>query len=278
MTRTSDGGLAGIRIRPGDAPALGHRATDGTLGLAGKEQARDAVAALSRRLRELQSLLAADGTRALLVVLQGMDASGKDGVARALVRDLNPMILQVRGFSAPTEEERRHDFLWRIVGAMPARGEIGVFNRSHYEDVLVVRVEGLAPETVWRPRFAAIAEWEARMHHEGVAIVKFLLHISPEVQLERLRERVAEPLKRWKYRAEDLARRPLWGTYMAAYEEAIARTSTDDCPWYVVPADRKWVRDWAVLQTVVDTLEAMHLPEPAMPAGVPPALLPDRSD
>jgi len=274
MSRTPTDALAAVRVPPGEAPGLAGRSTGSTLGLEGKDEARAEVDAMSQRLRELQALLAADGTRALLVVLQGMDASGKDGVARALVRGLNPMILRVRGFSAPTELERRHDFLWRIVGAMPALGEIGVFNRSHYEDVLVVRVEGLAPERVWRPRFDAIAQWEARMHDEGVTILKFMLHISPENQLERLQDRVADPLKRWKYRAEDLERRPLWGSYMAAYEEAIARTTTAASPWFVVPADRKWVRDWVVMRAVVNALEAMRLPEPAVPPDVPPALRP----
>lgn len=267
MERIVPATLDDLRVRPGETVALDRFATDATLGLRDRHEAHERRDALAHRLRELQALLAADATRALLVVLQGMDASGKDGTARAVVGGLNPMIVRVKGFSAPTEVERRHDFLWRIVEAMPARGEIGLFNRSHYEDVLVVRVEGLAPEGIWRPRYGAIADWERRMHEEGVTILKFMLHISPDVQLERLRERAEEPLKRWKFMAEDLERRPLWDAYMRAYAEAMARTSTPESPWYLVPADHKWVRDWAVLSLSVAALEDMRLPEPAPPPG-----------
>jgi PPK2 family polyphosphate:nucleotide phosphotransferase len=265
--------IGDIRIRPGTAPRLAEVRTDATLGIADKEAAADAEARLSGRLSELQALLAADGGRAVLIVLQGMDASGKDGVARALMRGLNPMIVDVHGFSAPTPLERRHDFLWRIYRDLPPRGEIGIFNRSHYEDVLIVRVEALAPEEVWRPRFAAINAFEERMAAEGTVVLKFMLHISPEEQLQRLRERAVEPFKRWKYNPDDFTRRAMWDAYMEAYEEAIALTSTEWAPWHVVPADRKWVRNVAVLQTVVDTLGSLDLPEPPPPQGVPPYLL-----
>lgn len=265
--------ISDIRVRPGARPRLADVPTDATLGLADKESAAAREAELSRRLSQLQSLLAAAGDRAVLIVLQGMDASGKDGVTRALMRGLNPMIVDVHGFRAPDETERRHDFLWRIYRDLPPRGEIGVFNRSHYEDVLVVRVEGLAPEEIWRPRFDAITQFERRLHDEGTLFLKFMLHISPAEQLERLRERAIEPYKRWKYNGDDFTRRAMWDAYMEAYEEAIARTSTEESPWHVVPADRKWVRNVAVLQTVVDALEGLRLPEPPLPPGVPPHLL-----
>lgn len=270
-TRSLDS-ISAIRVPPGESPDLLHRPTDATLGLAGKEQAAEQEAALSKRLSQLQALLASDAGTALLIVLQGMDASGKDGVARTLMRGLNPMIVDVHGYAAPSPLERRHDFLWRIYRDLPPRGEIGIFNRSHYEDVLIVRVEGLAPESVWRPRFEAIRHFERRMASEGTVMVKFMLHISPAEQLERLRERAVEPWKRWKYNPDDFTRRAMWDSYMEAYEEAIRETGSDEAPWHVVPADRKWVRNVAVLSTVVEALEKLDLPEPPPPDGLPAAL------
>jgi PPK2 family polyphosphate:nucleotide phosphotransferase len=265
--------ISDIRVAPGTRPRLASTPTDSKLGIGGREEAAARAADLARRLRDLQSLLVSARTHALVVVLQGMDGSGKDGTARALTRELNPMIVRAVGFRAPDETERRHDFLWRIHRVFPPRGEIAILNRSHYEDVVTVPVEGIAPEEVWRPRFGAIREFERRMHEEGTVVLKFLLHISRDEQLERLRERATEPLKRWKHSGDDYARRARWDGYMAAYEMAIAETSTPESPWFVVPADRKWVRDVAVLQTVVDRLEALDLPEPPMPEDVPPGLL-----
>jgi PPK2 family polyphosphate:nucleotide phosphotransferase len=258
-------------VPPGARVDLARVAADDRLGIADREEAEALVAGARERIARLQSLLAAEERRALLVVLQGMDASGKDGAAKALVAGLNPMILTIAGFGPPTDLELRHDFLWRIHREVPPRGEIGIWNRSHYEDVLVVRVDRLAPEEVWRPRYEAIADFERRLTLEGVRIVKFLLHISPGEQLGRLRRRAEVPVKRWKYSADDLRKRDDWDAYMAAYEEAMLRTSTEDSPWYVVPADRKWVRNAVILETVAAHLEAMDLPVPAAPPTPPPA-------
>jgi PPK2 family polyphosphate:nucleotide phosphotransferase len=248
---------------------LARVATDDRLGIADREEAAALTAAAGAEIARLQSLLAAEGRRALLVVLQGMDASGKDGAAKALVAGLNPMILTIAGFGAPTEEERRHDFLWRIHRRVPPRGDIGIWNRSHYEDVLIVRVESLVPEDVWRPRYGAIADFERRLHDEGVTVVKFMLHISPDEQMARLRRRAEVPVKRWKYNPADLRTRADWDAYMEAYAEAMHHTSTEHAPWYVVPSDRKWVRNAVILETVAAHLRAMDLPEPAAPE--PPA-------
>lgn len=226
------------------------------------------LGALTDRLDALQRRLYAEGTRALLVVLQGRDASGKDGTLRKVFGPLDPLGLTATSFKAPTAEELAHDFLWRIHRATPARGTIGVFNRSHYEDVLVVRVRRLVPESVWRPRYEQINLFERILVESGTVILKFLLHISREEQRERLLARLDDPEKHWKFNAGDLAERALWDEYTAAYREVLQRTSTETAPWYVVPADSKRVRDVLVARTVVRTLERM---DPRWP-GPPPEL------
>ena len=223
---------------------------------------------LTERLDRLQRLLHAEGKRSLLVVLQGRDASGKDGTLRKVFGPLDPLGVTATSFKAPTEEELRHDFLWRIHRAVPGRGTIGVFNRSHYEDVLVVRVRKLAPESVWRPRYEQINLFERILVENGTVILKFVLHISREEQRERLLARLNDVEKYWKFNAGDLAERELWDDYTEAYREMLARTSTTVAPWYVVPADSKHVRDVLVARTIVDTLEGMN---PRWP-GPPPEL------
>jgi len=223
---------------------------------------------LTERLDRLQRRLYAEGTRALLVVLQGRDASGKDGALRRVFGPLDPLGVTATSFKTPTGEELRHDFLWRIHRAAPARGTIGVFNRSHYEDVLVGRVRRLVPESVWRPRYEQINLFERILVESGTVILKFLLHISREEQRERLLARLEDPEKHWKFDAGDLAERALWDDYTAAYREVLQRTSTGTAPWYVVPADGKRVRDVLVARTVVETLERM---DPRWP-GPPPEL------
>jgi PPK2 family polyphosphate:nucleotide phosphotransferase len=212
----------------------------------------------------LQERLYAEGRRSLLVVLQAMDAGGKDGTIEHVFRGLNPVGCRVVSFKVPTEEERSHDFLWRIHAKTPATGEVVVFNRSHYEDVLVVRVHNLVPEDVWRPRYELINGFEANLAAAGTRIVKLYLHISKEEQARRLQERLDDPTKRWKFRAGDLEERARWDDYMAAFEEAITRTSTAAAPWHVVPADRKWYRNWAVTRILLETLEDM---DPQYPPG-----------
>jgi PPK2 family polyphosphate:nucleotide phosphotransferase len=204
---------------------------------------------------ELQKRLFAESRHALLVVLQGMDAAGKGGTIRSALTGINPAGVDVANFGVPTEEERAHDFLWRIHQHTPPKGIIGIFDRSHYEDVLVVRVKGLAPEPVWRRRYGHIRDFERLLTDEGTHVVKFLLNISDEEQRARLQDRLDSPDERWKFRAGDLDDRKLWDRYMAAFVDALTETSTADAPWYVVPADRKWVRNRVVARILRHHLE-----------------------
>jgi PPK2 family polyphosphate:nucleotide phosphotransferase len=233
-----------------------------------KADAVENVERLGVRIDELQDVLYAEGKRALLVVLQGRDTSGKDGTIRKVFGPLDPLGIVVTSFKAPTPVELAHDFLWRVHQAVPPKGTIGVFNRSHYEDVLVVRVRALVPEPAWRARYEQINQFERILTHNGVTVLKFFLHISREEQRERLLARLEDPAKYWKFSAGDLAERALWDDYTAAYEEAIARTSTAEAPWFIVPADRKYVRDLLVAQEVAETLERMDLGYPGPPEGL----------
>jgi PPK2 family polyphosphate:nucleotide phosphotransferase len=229
-----------------------------------KELAKAALTVEVSRLAELQKLLFAEGSQSLLVVLQAMDAGGKDGVLREVFTGLNPAGVRVTSFGVPTDEELAHDFLWRVHRHVPADGQIAVFNRSHYEDVLVVRVKELAPSTVWRGRYAHIRQFERLLVDDGTAIVKLFVNISAEEQRERLQDRIDSPDERWKFRLGDLDDRKLWPLYMKAYRDALARTSTADAPWYVIPGDRKWVRNLTVARILRHTLERLdpQYPEP----------------
>lgn len=253
------------RVREGAAAGLASvdsRSAAGAPG--GKEETVAASEALRQELFDLQARLWAERSRALLVVFQALDAGGKDGAIRKVFSGVDPLGTRVAVFKEPSDEERAHDFLWRIHQEVPAAGQIGIFNRSHYEDVLVVRVEGLAPEAVWRPRYRTIREFERGLAEAGTVIVKFFLHISKAEQAERFRERLDDPAKRWKFSHGDLEKRRHWDGYQVALEEAITETSTERAPWYVIPADRKWYRDWAVLDVLVETLRAMdpRYPDP----------------
>jgi PPK2 family polyphosphate:nucleotide phosphotransferase len=251
-------------VAPGSPFALAERDPADTTGAPGdKEATRKALDDLSGRLLDLQDRLYAEAGQALLVVLQAIDAGGKDGTVKHVFRGVNPQGVQVTPFKEPTEVELAHDFLWRVHAAAPRRGYIGIFNRSHYEDVLVARVHALVPESVWRRRYRHINHFEALLHDADTRIVKLFLHISREEQAERLRKRLEDPRKRWKFRRGDLAERARWDDYAAAYEEALARTSTEHAPWYVVPADHKWFRNWAVSRIVIEALEEM---DPRYPA------------
>lgn len=223
---------------------------------------------LTSRLDELQTALNAESKRAVLVVLQGRDTSGKDGTIRSVFGPLNPQGVTVTAFRAPTAVELAHDFLWRVHRAVPSKGSIGIFNRSHYEDVLIVRVHQLVPETVWRPRYEQINRFESILHENGVTILKFFLHISREEQRERLLARLEDPTKYWKFQAEDLSERQKWDDYTEAYQEMLARTSTAHAPWYIVPADRKPVRNVLVGQVVVEALERLGPRYPDAPEGI----------
>jgi len=228
------------------------------VGPSDKDEAAEAMAELGDRLDQLQEALFAEATgggrRSLLLVLQGMDTSGKGGVIRHVAGLVNPQGLQIAAFKRPTQEELRHDFLWRIRKQLPGPGRIGVFDRSHYEDVLVVRVNGLVRESVWRERYRTINEFETELSAHGTTVVKCMLHISPQEQAERLLARLDDPSKHWKYNSGDLDARAKWSEYQQAYADALRECDSDTAPWYVIPADRKWYRNWAVASVLVETL------------------------
>jgi PPK2 family polyphosphate:nucleotide phosphotransferase len=256
-----------VRVREGGRAHLGTRATDETFGWT-KEQAQAALADELAVLSKLQAKLFASEAGAVLVVLQAMDAAGKDGTIRDIFTGLNPAGVDVRGFGVPSEEERAHDYLWRIHTHAPAKGRIGVWNRSHYEDVLVVRVKQLVERTRWQRRYDHIRAFESMLVDEGTSIVKIFLHVSKKEQRARLQDRIDDPHERWKFRLGDLDDRKLWKQYMAAYTDAIERTSSDAAPWYVVPADRKWARNLVVAKILRRTLEAIDPQFPPAEEGV----------
>lgn len=229
-----------------------------------KEKAQEDLAKLNDKLEELQELLYAEHKHRVLIVLQAMDTGGKDGVIRRVFDGVNPQGVRVASFKVPTAEELDHDYLWRVHKMTPGRGEIVIFNRSHYEDVLVVRVHGLVPEKTWKKRYDHINEFERLMANEGTTILKFFLHIDKDEQKERLQARLDEPDKHWKFSLGDLEERKLWNQYMAAYEDVLNKTSTPWAPWYVIPANRKWYRDLVISTILVNTLKKldMHYPEP----------------
>ena len=225
----------------------------------------EAVEKLKRnieRLSVLQYLLYAEAKRSLLVVLQGIDAGGKDGTIRQVLTGLNPQGVHVTSFKVPEGEETRHDYLWRVHKAVPEYGLIGIFNRSHYEDILVVRVHDLVPKAVWSKRYDQINAFEQMLSESGVTIIKLLLYISKDEQLKRFRSRVEDPSKNWKFNAADLKEREYWDDYIEAYNEMLKRCSTDFAPWHVIPANHKSFRNMAVSQILVDTLESMNLRSP----------------
>ena len=242
-----------IAIDPGTSIRLADIPTDADGGLT-REKGEERLAELSAEMDELQELLYAAGTHALLVVLQGMDTSGKDGTIRTAFKEVDPQGIHVTAFKVPTEEDLAHDFFWRVHRRTPGRGMIAVFNRSHYEDVIVVRVKGLAPERVWRRRYEQINDFERLLAENDTLIAKFFLHISKEEQERRLRAREVEVEKAWKLSLGDWEERELWDDYQAAYDDALAKCSTSRAPWHVVPADKKWFRNLAVAETVVELL------------------------
>jgi PPK2 family polyphosphate:nucleotide phosphotransferase len=255
-------------VSPGAVPQLSD--TDARLSEKGLDESelRGRMAKLGERMDALQNALFAEAKHAVLVVLQARDGAGKDSTIRRVFGRLNPQGCAVTGFKVPTPLELSHDFLWRVHQAVPPKGTIGVFNRSHYEDVLVVRVHALVPEEVWRPRYGQINQFEHLLTQNGVTILKFFLHISKEEQHERLRERLEDPTKYWKFNPGDLGDRERWDAYTHAYQDMLARTSTPEAPWYVVPADKKLPRDVLVAQVVVEALERLDPRFPGPPAGL----------
>ena len=256
-------------VKPGEKAHLSRRDPDDTAGLRSKSEYETILQKNLQRLFDLQTLLAACDQYAVLVVLQAMDAGGKDGTIRHVMTGLNPQACRVSAFKVPTPEEARHDFLWRVHKAMPQRGEIGIFNRSHYEDVLVARVHNLVPEKVWSERYGQINDFEKLMAHNNVRIFKFFLHISREEQTRRLEERTDNPQKNWKISPADIAERWLWDRYVEAYEDALTECSTKRAPWYVIPANKKWFRNLAVSQILADGMASwkMRYPPPASNLG-----------
>ena len=217
---------------------------------------------LGRRIGDLQPLLYANARHAVLLIFQGMDASGKDGSIRTVLQYVNPAGVQTANFKVPSAEEAAHDFLWRIHRAAPARGEVAIFNRSHYEEVLVVRVHDLVPKSEWSRRYDVINEFERRLHEQGTTILKFFLHIDREEQMRRIRARLDDPAKHWKFSEGDLNERSYWDAYQEAFEDLLARCSPKYAPWFVVPANHKWYRDAAVADIVTEALGEMD-PKPS---------------
>jgi PPK2 family polyphosphate:nucleotide phosphotransferase len=263
VLRVRPGGTRLADVDPRSTPGL----PEGRAGKDAKQWSRDEVAAISQELAAYQEKLFASAkegatTKRVLLLLQAMDCGGKDGTVHHVIGQFNPQGLRITGFGVPTPEERRHDFLWRIRKALPEPGFIGVFNRSHYEDVLVARVHRLVPEEVWRQRYEVINAFERQLVEDGVTILKIMLHISPEEQFERLRARLDDPTKRWKFNPGDIDERARWAEYQEAYRDALANCSTGLAPWFVVPADRKWYRDWAVARLLQETLESLKLRYP----------------
>jgi PPK2 family polyphosphate:nucleotide phosphotransferase len=235
--------------------------TPGAPGEKGKTE--NASVDLRKRLRLVQDRFTAEKTRSVLVVLQAMDGGGKDGTVKSLYGGMHPVGAEVTSWGVPSEDELAHHFLWRITHRLPAHGKIGIFNRSHYEDVLAVRVRKLKAPSVWQKRYTIINNWEEGLVDEGTEVVKIMLHISRQEQANRLQARLDRPDKRWKFRLGDLEDRKLWPSYQRAYDDVLDKTSTAHAPWFVVPADKKWYRDFAVLTIVTSVLETM---KPAYPA------------
>jgi PPK2 family polyphosphate:nucleotide phosphotransferase len=253
------------RVKPGSKVVLSDIDPGSTPEFKGhRKEASERLAKLNGRLEVLQESLWAEHRRKVLVVLQGMDTSGKDGTISHVFEGVNPLGVRAVAFKAPTAEELAHDFLWRIHAKTPGAGEMVIFNRSHYEDVLVARVDGLVQPGVWRRRYEQINDFERLLAESGTTVLKFFLHISKDEQKRRLQDRLDDPLKRWKFRKGDLIDRAHWDEYMAAYEEALSRTSQKNAPWYIVPADKKWYRNLVVATVLVKALEDLKLqiPEP----------------
>ncbi len=266
-----------FRVLPGQDLDLARRDPRGTPGWDPDDKvgAKRRMKALNDRLEELQELLWAQGTERVLVVLQAMDAGGKDGTIKHVFDGVNPSGVKVASFKKPSESELAHDYLWRIHRQVPADGELVIFNRSHYEDVLVVRVENLVPPERWERRYDHIRNFEQLLVDEGTTIIKLFLHISKAEQRERLQDRLDRPEKHWKFDPGDLGPRSKWDQYREAFEVALSRTSTSTAPWYVVPANRKWYRNLVVSEILVQTLEELDMTLPEAPADIASMTIPD---
>ncbi len=258
-----------FRVKPGNKINLDDIDADFKPADLDSEEAAHQLERSTEKIRDLQHLMYAEDRRSLLVVLQGRDAAGKDGTIRRVFGPMNPQGCRVTSFKVPSKMEAAHDFLWRCHFAAPKRGMVGIFNRSHYEDVLVVRVHDLVPKKIWSKRYDHINDFERLLVDSGTVILKFYLHIDREEQLERFKKRIDNPKKNWKISDADYSERPYWDEYTRAFEEAISKCSTDDAPWFVIPANRKWFRNLAIADIVVDTMESLKMlfPEPSVDMG-----------
>ncbi len=253
------------RVQKNDKVHLSRTETDGKEIYEDRAASEELFLSLRSELITLQAQLFAESKQKLLIVFQAMDAAGKDGTVRSVFAGANPQGVVVTSFKRPSEDELAHDFLWRVHKAMPAHGMIGIFNRSHYEDVLVVRVHNLVPESVWRPRYEMINDFEKMLTASGTRIIKFFLHISKNEQKRRFQERINDPSKRWKFDPADLEKRKLWDGYEQAFEDMLEKCSSKESPWYIVPSDQNWYRDLVVTSVIVDTLKDMNPQYPAPP-------------
>jgi len=249
-------------VRPGTKVRLKRVPTGATPGIKGKPDVEAILRKTAERMAVLQYLMFAESKRALLIVLQGMDTSGKDGTIRHVMTGLNPAGFRVTSFKVPSAEEMSHDFLWRIHNAVPPKGDFGIFNRSQYEDVIVVRVHDLVPRSVWKGRYEQINAFERHLALNGVTILKFFLHISKDEQKRRIQDRIKDPERCWKLSPADFKERAYWDHYQEAYEDALSKCSTEWAPWYVIPADKKWFRNLAVAEIMLETLESMKMKFP----------------
>jgi polyphosphate:nucleotide phosphotransferase, PPK2 family len=252
-----------LKVKPGSRVKLIDRHADDTHGYT-KEKASRELQQYRTRMAELQEMMYAEKKHALLIVLQAPDAGGKDGTIRTVMSGVNPQSCQVTSFKAPTPIELGHDFLWRVHKAVPIKGDIGIFNRSHYEDVLIVRVHTLVPKSVWSKRYEYINVFERILSDSGVTILKFFLHISKEEQKKRFEQRLEDPNKMWKANPTDFEERKLWDEYIDAFEDALSKCSTEVAPWHIIPADKKWFRNLAVSQLIVEALEGLDMKYPKL--------------
>jgi len=249
-------------VKPGTKVRLEDFPTDTTPGIKGKPDVETILRETAAKMAVLQYLMYAENKRSLMIVLQGMDTGGKDGTVRHVMTGLNPTGMIVKSFKVPSAEELDHDYLWRIHQAVPGRGDFAIFNRSHYEDVIVVRVHGLAPRSVWKKRYEQINAFEKHLTENRVTILKFFLHISKDEQKRRIQDRMKDPMKRWKLSPADFKEREYWDDYQSAYEDALTKCSTAWAPWHIIPADKKWFRNLAVAEIMLETLESMKMKFP----------------
>jgi PPK2 family polyphosphate:nucleotide phosphotransferase len=254
-----------FKVQPGGKVSLAEWDPDDTAGFPDRESVQAEGEKHLKRLSELEYVLYAENKRSVLIVLQAIDAGGKDGAIRHITQSLNPQSCRVIPFKTPSQEELAHDFLWRVHHQVPRKGEIRVFNRSHYEDVLIVRVHDLVPKAVWAKRYDQINAFEKILAENDTLILKFYLHISKDEQLERFRDRMEDPTKHWKINPGDFEERKHWSDYMRAYEAALAKCSTPQAPWFIIPANKKWFRNYAIAEILVEHLSAlrMEFPKPS---------------